>query len=354
MKKRVGFSLIFIIVSIFIIINEFDTLQSIKMDVEPFQNNLVQCPLPVACGQSQETFDLKCIQNSTGRNGLHSSHAVVSMLLDIEINPLVGGQLDLRFELYVEQLRVLGFLIRSRGNLTCSVHMFIMVKSRLHPKYVKSLHNVGWNFVVIDEIESPRNVSEVLNGHRFVHMFNKLNIFNMTAYDAVLYLDADTVVIRSVSNMFDVYLPEMIRNNVYIGWSADLGNTGNGFYGRNNAGMLLVRPSSIMLQDMIHSMNEISFNASMSEQGFLNAYFKASTELSIPAETFNCMPTNRCFVESKNVSIAHFNIIKPESILWKFRCWYAGIIEMCNAWSQYKRELDTVVDNSRALNSIHI
>lgn len=347
MKKHVG--LIFIIVSIFIIINEFNTLQSIKNDVDPLQKNFVQCPLPVACGQSQETFDLKCIQNLTGGNELHNSHAVVSMLLDIEINPLVGMQLDLRFELYVEQLRVLGFLIRSRGNLTCSVDMFLMVKSRLHPTYVKRLHDVGWSFVVINEIESPRIVSDVLNGHRFLHMFNKLNIFNMTAYDAVLYLDADTVVIESISDMFDVYIAEMIRNDVYIGWSADLGNTGNGFYGRNNAGMLLVRPSSIILQDMIHSRNQISFNASMSEQGFLNAYFKPSTELSIPAEKFNCMPTNRCFVESKNVSIAHFTIIKPESILWKLRCWYAGIIEMCNAWSQYKRELDTMVDNSRTL-----
>lgn len=349
MKKRVGFSLIFIIVSIFTIINEFNTLQSIKMDVDPLQNNFVQCPLPVACGQSRETFDLKCIQNSTARNGLHNSHAVVSMLLDIEINPLVGMQLDLRFELYVEQLRVLGFLIRSRGNLTCSVDMFLMVKSRLHPRYVKRLHDVGWSFVVINEIESPRNVSDVLNGHRFIHMFNKLNIFNMTAYDAVLYLDADTVVIGSISDMFDVYIAEMIRNDVYIGWSADLGNTGNDFYGRNNAGMLLVRPSSMILQDMIHSMNQISFNADMSEQGFLNAYFKPLTELSIPAETYNCMPANRCFVESKNVSIAHFTIIKPESILWKLRCWYEGIIDMCNAWSQYKWELDTVVGNSRTL-----
>jgi hypothetical protein len=349
MKKRIGFSLIFIIVSIFTIINEFNTLQSIKMDVDPFQNNFVQCPLPVACGQSQETFDLKCIQNSTARNVFQNSHAVVSMLLEIEINPLVGGQLDLRFELYVEQLRVLGFLIRSRGNLTCSVDMFLMVNSHLHPKYIKRLHDVGWNFVLINEIESPQRVSEVMNGHRFIHMFNKLNIFNMTAYDAVLYLDADTVVIGSISDMFDVYLPEMIRNDVYIGWSADLGNTGNDFYGRNNAGMLLVRPSSMMLQDMIHSMNQISFNAGMSEQGFLNAYFEPSTELSIPAETYNCMPANRCFVESNNVSIAHFTIIKPESIVWKLRCWYEGIIDMCNAWSQYKRELDTVVDNSRAL-----
>jgi hypothetical protein len=344
MKRRMGFSWIFVIVSMFVIINEFNTLQSIKDDVELFQNKFIQCPLPLTCGQSQETFDLKCIQDSTGRNGSHSSYAVVSMLLDIEMNPFVGMQLGLRFELYVEHLRVLGFLIRSRGNLTCSVDMLLMVTSRLHHKYVKQLHGVGWNFVVIDEIESPRNVSDVLKGHRFLHMFTKLQIFNMTAYDAVLYLDADTMVLGSISDMFDVYLPEMIRNDVYVGWSADLGNTRNDFYGRNNAGVLLVRPSSMVLQDMMHSMNRISFDAGMSEQGFMNVFFQRVTELSIPAEKYNCMQAHKCFVQSKNVSIAHFTMIKPESILWKFRCWNEGIIDLCNAWSEYKLELDTVAD----------
>jgi hypothetical protein len=49
------------------------------------------------------------------------------MLLDIEINALVGSQMDLAFEKYVEHLWVLGFSIRSRGNLTSSVDMLLMI-----------------------------------------------------------------------------------------------------------------------------------------------------------------------------------------------------------------------------------
>ncbi len=35
----------------------------------------------------------------------------------------------------------------------------------------------------------------------------------MTAYDAVLYLDADTLVLRSISDIFDVAVPAMVCKN---------------------------------------------------------------------------------------------------------------------------------------------
>ena len=69
-------------------------------------------------------------------------------------------------------------------------------------------------------IDSPVNVSKVLKGHRFRSLFTKLQIFNMTAYDAILYLDAeaDTLELRSISDIFDVCQPEMVQNDVYVGW----------------------------------------------------------------------------------------------------------------------------------------
>ena len=60
------------------------------------------------------------------------------------MNPLVGSQLDLSFDMYVEHLWVLGYLIRSRGNLTCLVDMLLMVKSSLSPTQTKRLQSVGW------------------------------------------------------------------------------------------------------------------------------------------------------------------------------------------------------------------
>jgi hypothetical protein len=82
----------------------------------------------------------------------------------------------------------------------------------------------------------------------------------------------------------------------------------------------------------------------MSEQGFLNAYFDKDTELVIEAEQYNCMPQHRCFFKSNNVSILHFTIIKPKTIIREFRCWLRGIRNMCNIWSEYRRELTSFVD----------
>ena len=83
----------------------------------------------------------------------------------------------------------------------------------------------------------------------------------------------------------------------------------------------------------------ISFNFKMSEQGFMNAYFEPKAELLVLGDRYNCWPAHRCFVESDNVSIAHFTYIKPKSFMWKLRCRYLGISSMCRAWGQYTQNL---------------
>jgi hypothetical protein len=339
--RRQEFALYFITMSaIFLILN--DQL-SINLrgygQVVLSESNFIQCPNPVACGETENVFKLQCVQTSPGRGLSHNSYAVVSLLLDIDINPFVYRQFGMSLEMYVEHLRVLGYLIRSRGNLTCSVDMLLMVTSRPPAQYVKLLHAVGWSFVLIDLIESPSNASKVLQGHRFQGVFTKLHIFNMTAYDGVLFLDADTMVLNSISNMFDVYLPEMVRKNMYIGWCVDLGSAAVNM-SEKNSGVLLVRPSAEILIDMMHSMYREHFKFEKADQGFLNDYVIPNKELSIPAEQYNCMLPEKCFFETKNTSIAHLTLVKPKSTMWEMRCWLNNISSMCNAWTAYRRELE--------------
>ena len=138
-------------------------------------------------------------------------------------------------------------------------------------------------------IESPPSLSLpdslVNQGHQFTFMFTKLQIFNMTTYATVLYLHADTMVLRSISDVFDVSVPAMVLKNVHLGWSLDLGNVSDWGdvteRGRCNAGVLVVRPSVTLLSGMIALSHRIHFNPQMSEQGLLNAYFEN-------AEQYNC------------------------------------------------------------------
>jgi hypothetical protein len=164
-------------VCIFAILNDF-SLSLMQNDISPVQRDFVQCPAPVVCGQGETLFDLEFIQNLSG-------HAVVLLLLDIDMDHFVPSQLGLNLDVVVKHLLVLCSSILSRGNLTCSVDMVVMVKSRLSPQHAQLLQSVGWNFVVVGLIDSPVNVLNVLKGHHFRSLFTKLQIFNMTAYDAI-------------------------------------------------------------------------------------------------------------------------------------------------------------------------
>jgi hypothetical protein len=348
LSERVGFALLVTTMSIFVIVSDFNSLLPVERKNESSQQRFVPCALPVGCGGRKGIFGIECVQSASANPPSRRRYAVVSMLMDMDINPFVSGQIDLSFDIYVEQLRVLGYMIRNRGNLTCSVDMLVMIKADLAPRHIHRLNSVGWGMVIVREIPSPRAViAGITPGHRFVHMFTKLQIFNLTAYDAVLYLDADTLVRGSINDLFEYYVPQMLARDVRIGWSKDLGNVGLDHFGRNNAGVLLLRPSSAMLQNMTYSMNHIHFNAIMSEQGFLNTYFTPETELVFPAEQYNCMSMHPCFLGSKNTSILHFTNVKPESILWKFNCWQKGVLEACNEWSAFRRDLDASIESAR-------
>jgi hypothetical protein len=341
LMKRQEFALCFITMSaIFIIFNDEISINLREYSqVVSAESSFTQCPAPAACGDTENVFELQCVQASPARALSQNAYAVVSLMLDVKMDPFVHRQYGFGLEMYVEHLRVLGYLIRSLGNLTCAVDMLLMVTSRPSAKDAQLLHAVGWSFVLVDLIESPSNASKVLQGHRFRGVFTKLHIFNMTSYDGVLFLDTDTIVLNSVRNMFDLYLPEMVRKNTHIAWCVDLAaNTAN--ISEKNSGVLLVRPSAALLADMMHSMYHEHFRFDKADQGFLNDYVTRDMELVLPAEQYNCMLPETCFFETKNTSIAHMTLVKPKSTMWGMRCWLNNISNMCSAWTAYRRELE--------------
>ena len=132
MKQRVACLLLLVPTSFLIFVNEYHSLRSTRscVDVARYRNKPA-CRLP----------DGSCARKISG-------------------NPLGAGLLDTR-ELDV-------FSRYAAHDKTQAVPLTTRLRS------------VGWTFVVVDEIESPPNVSLVNKGHRFAHMFTKLQIFNMT------------------------------------------------------------------------------------------------------------------------------------------------------------------------------
>jgi inositol phosphorylceramide glucuronosyltransferase 1 len=124
-----------------------------------------------------------------------------------------------------------------------------------------TLASDGWLVRQVDLIDNPGVWTQGnTRGHRyparFWGVYTKLSVFNMTQYRRVVYLDADTVVVRNVDELF-----------ACEGFCAVLRHSE-----RLNSGVMVLEPSEELFADM---MNHVDTTPSYTggDQGFLNSYF---------------------------------------------------------------------------------
>jgi alpha-N-acetylglucosamine transferase len=134
-----------------------------------------------------------------------------------------------------------------------------------HDKYLLVTPNVPVSVVRVLEAEGwiVRQVQAIANPHgnhrlflqRLNFVFTKLNIYRLTEYEKVVILDADTMLISNVDELFACNdLCAVVRN---------------GFF---NAGVMVIRPSESLYKELTDLYQVLpSYNGG--EQGFLNQWF---------------------------------------------------------------------------------
>ncbi|KAL4260145.1 Nucleotide-diphospho-sugar transferase [Pleurotus pulmonarius] len=127
----------------------------------------------------------------------------------------------------------------------------------------------GWELLAVPRI-APPHAGKGVRRH-FIDQYTKLHIWSLDkmGVERLVYLDADTLVRRNFDELFhlpfdfaavpDVYGPGDVR----------------GFSLTFNAGVLAIRPSSTVLQDMKAKTETARYPAVQAEQSFLNLYFCA-------------------------------------------------------------------------------
>jgi glycogenin glucosyltransferase len=113
------------------------------------------------------------------------------------------------------------------------------------------------NVVEIDNVKNP--VPPERRGQPyFTTVFTKLRIWEQTAYDKLIYLDADTIVVGPIEELLErrgfAAAPCM--------WLPD----------HFNSGVMVVEPSRQTFDDMLSKLQRLE-NYDGSDQGFLNSYF---------------------------------------------------------------------------------
>jgi glycogenin glucosyltransferase len=152
---------------------------------------------------------------------------------------------------YLPGVEVLG---RSLAETGTQIPRFAMVTADVSAAARATLRAQGWNVGEIEPIESPTAETTQLFP-RFAMTFTKLRAFGLAQFDKLVLLDADTVVLRNVDDLFerpgfaaapDFFLPD-----------------------RFNSGVMVIEPSAALFDTLHEALVRVgSYDGG--DQGFLN------------------------------------------------------------------------------------
>lgn len=223
-------------------------------------------------------------------------------------------------------------LIKSIKNNTCyKLENFFILEIRERPLPAKiryKLENVGWKIKTVNRI-LPRDEDGTYP--KFRDQFTKLELWNIDEYEANIYFDADTLVIRNIDEFLNFY-KNFKDNRHKIGVTRDIRR---GKWQRTfNMGVFIIKPNKTEYRYLLDLKNNDSFKfeTTMSEQGFLNEVYKNQWyEIGFENNAniaFLSEKPDYWWARSYEINIIHFTMQKP----WDCSGVYKKV---CSIWEKY-------------------
>ncbi|CAL9133986.1 inositol phosphorylceramide glucuronosyltransferase 1-like [Musa acuminata AAA Group] len=233
-------------------------------------------------------------------------------------------------------VRVLGKSIRDTGS---TKDMVVLVSDGVSEYAKKLLDADGWIVQHISLLANPNHVRP----KRFWGVYTKLKIFNMTDYRKVVYLDADTIVVKSIEDLFKCGK-----------FCANLKHSE-----RLNSGVMVVEPSESTFRDMMSQVNSL-YSYTGGDQGFLNSYYSDFPnahvfEPNLSSDAMNSRPVpemqrlstlynadvglymlaNKWMVKEEELRVIHYTLgpLKP----WDW--WTAWLLKPVDVWQNVRKQL---------------
>jgi len=169
---------------------------------------------------------------------------------------------------YLRGALVLGSSIRSFDS---SRDMVCLVTPSVPTEWKGALEVAGWKIVEVPELEEfwwgqseECSAGSTDQGERWGHMATKLRLWQLTQYQRVLYLDADTILTGPVSDVF--------------GSVSTFAAEAPKYHSHFNAGVMLLTPSLRVFDELLilGKQNHASVFGNLidcTEQGLLNTYY---------------------------------------------------------------------------------
>jgi glycogenin glucosyltransferase len=225
-------------------------------------------------------------------------------------------------EAYLPGVEALGSSLKTSGTVK---PMVVMVTPEVRPITRERLLAQGWKIHEIAPIPNPNAATQQMLP-RFGAAYTKLRAWQLTDFDKVVLLDADTIVMQNVDELFD--RPELAAAPDFF------------LPDRFNSGVMVLDPSEATFDRMVNALGQQpSYDGG--DQGFLNLFFEGwyarPIEYRLPVG-YNVAHFIYQFMHShasawKNlqheIKIVHYLVQKP----WKSRPTLTGASDVW--WSAY-------------------
>ena len=225
--------------------------------------------------------------------------------------------------------------------------MVLMVTADVSAAARARLSGVGWRLHDVEPVKNPTPAKQQLFP-RFDTVFTKLRAWELDAFDKVVLLDADMIVLGNIDSLFErpelAAAPDFLRPDSF------------------NSGLLVLEPSRDKLDRMLRTLGDApSYDGG--DQGFLNTFFgdwymgpgdrRLPTWFNLPNFIYQFMhghPSLRAEVE-REARVLHYLVQKPwqaaptvtgASEIW-WDAYAGGHPELDTAW---KRRLHAFEDRS--------
>lgn len=206
---------------------------------------------------------------------------------------------------YATAIATLGHSL-NRVNSTAGRLLFYLPE-KISPRALCIATATGFVPHPISRIPPPRGGKGVF--WKFMDQYSKLNIWTLSdsGVKAAVYLDADTLVLRNFDELFSLPYNFAAVPDVYVdgqGWSLSF-----------NAGVLYLRPSRDVFEDMLAKIATASYNMHEAEQSFLNHYYGAEAVRLPYAYNANLAIKSRkpeVWADVKREArVVHYTLVKP-------------------------------------------
>lgn len=131
--------------------------------------------------------------------------------------------------------------------------------------------------------------------------FSKINLFKLTQFEKLLYLDADTLPLSNLSNLFQMTIsPTQIVASPDSGWPDIF-----------NSGVFLISPSYQTYSNLLEKTQSINPSFDGADQGLLNQYFQNENWIKLPF-LYNVTPSGQYQYEpaykyfQNDIKLLHF------------------------------------------------